>query len=178
MAHRRGQPPFYLGPVAGIEKEFILVTSDNLNVSAAGDNWFIHSGGGTDGLAAHGGRNVLDGGTGSNFLTGGSGQDTFFLDARGGGATWNTIVNFGIGDEVTLWGYKELVSTDGYDKNTWYASDGVDPYKGMTVHAKLDGINFGTSITFAGLTLGDRDKMAVSVGNVAGNDYLYITRIS
>ena len=166
------------GGVVGLTDEFIFPTTENIVITAAPPNAFIRSGSGDDAIAVSSGRNVIDAYLGSNFLTGGSGQDTFFLDARGGGATWDTIVNFGIGDEVTLWGYKELVSTDGYDKNTWYASDGVDPYKGMTVHAKLDGINFGTSITFAGLTLGDRDKMAVSVGNVAGNDYLYITRIS
>ena len=168
----------YTGPVLGLTDEFVFPTSENINIATNLPNLFIRTGSGDDAIVVSSGRNVIDAFTGSNFLTGGSGQDTFFLDARGGGSTWDTIVDFGIGDEMTLWGYVAGVSVDGLDKNSWYASDGVDPYKGMTVHAKLDGTNFGASVTFAGLTLADRDKLAVTTGNVGGNDYLYITRLS
>ena len=168
----------YTGPVAGLTDEFVFPTPENINIISTLPNSFIRTGSGNDAIAVISGRNVIDAYTGSNFLTGGSGQDTFFLDARGGGSTWDTIVNFGIGDEVTMWGYVSGVSIDGLNKNSWYASDGVDPYKGLTVHAKLDGVNFGASLTFAGLTLTDRDKLAVTTGTVAGNDYLYITRLS
>jgi ELWxxDGT repeat protein len=168
----------YTGPVAGLTDEFIFPTTENINIASTLPSAFIRTGSGNDAISVTSGRNVVDAFTGSNFLTAGSGQDTFFVDARGGGVTWDTIVNFGIGDEVTLWGYVDGVSTDGLDKNTWYASDGVDPFKGMTIHAKLDGVNFGASITFTGLGLDDRDKLAVTTGNVAGNDYLYITRIA
>jgi Ca2+-binding RTX toxin-like protein len=167
----------YSGPVLGLTDEFVFPTPENINIASTLPNAFIRTGAGNDAITVFSGRNVIDAFTGSNFLTGGSGQDTFFLDARGGGSTWDTIVNFGVGDEVTLWGYNAAVSKDGLDKGTWYESDGVDPFKGLTIHAKLDGVNFGASITFAGLGFADRDSLNVSTGSVAGNDYLYITRV-
>ncbi|MCC6717883.1 MAG: hypothetical protein IT555_08365 [Acetobacteraceae bacterium] len=168
----------YTGPVSGLTDEFVFPTSENINIASNLPNSFIRTGSGDDAITVSSGRNVIDAFTGSNFLTGGSGQDTFFLDARGGGVTWDTIVDFGIGDEVTLWGYVNGVSTDGFDKDKWYSSDGVDPYKGLTVHAKLDGSTISASITFAGLAFADRDKLTVTTGNVGGSDYLYITRVS
>jgi len=167
----------YSGPVSGLSDEFVFPTPENINIASTLPSAFIRTGAGNDAITVFNGRNVIDAFTGSNFLTGGSGHDTFFVDARGGGSTWDTIVNFGVGDEVTLWGYVDGVSKDGLDKATWYASDGVDPFKGLTIHAKLDGVNFGSSITFAGLGLADRDSLLVTTGNVAGNDYLYITRV-
>ena len=168
----------YTGAVAGLTDEFIFPTPENINIASTLPNAFIRTGSGDDAIVVFSGRNVIDAFTGSNFLTGGSGQDTFFLDARGGGVTWDSIVGFGVGDEVTLWGYVDGVSTDGFDKDKWYASEGVEPYKGLTVHAKLDGTNISASITFAGLTLADRANLAVTTGTVAGNDYLYITRLT
>jgi Ca2+-binding RTX toxin-like protein len=167
----------YAGPVAGLTDEFVFPTLENINIASTLPNAFIRTGAGNDAITVFSGRNVIDAFTGSNFLTGGSGHDTFFLDARGGGSTWDTIVNFGVGDEVTLWGYVEGVSTDGLDKSTWYESDGAEGFRGLTIHAKLDGVNFGASVTFAGLGLGDRESLQVSVGSVAGNDYLYVTRV-
>ena len=85
----------YIGPVAGLQQEYINLTPDNLSVATTTPNWFIHSGAGEDAIAVSSGTNVLDGGTGSNFLTGGSGTDTFFVDNRGAAAdTWSTVVNF------------------------------------------------------------------------------------
>jgi len=168
----------YTGPVAGLTDEFVLPTPENISIISTLPNSFIRTGAGDDAIVVSSGRNVIDAFTGSNFITAGSWQDTIFVDARGGGSTWDTIVNFGLGDDVTLWGYVDGTSIDGADKNTWYASDGVDPFKGMTVHAKLDGTNFGASMTFAGLTLDDRDKLSVITGNVEGNPYLNIARIA
>ncbi len=165
------------GPVPGITDEFVLPTPENINIASTLPNAFIRTGAGNDAITVFSGRNVIDAFTGSNFLTGGSGQDTFFVDARGGGSTWDTIVNFGVGDEVTLWGYVDGKSTDGLDKDTWYASDGTGDFKGLTIHAKLDGVNFGASITFAGLGLADRDSLVAKAGSVEGNDYLQITRV-
>lgn len=80
----------YTGPVDGLFAEYINVTSDNLNLAAAVNDVFLHTGSGMDAIAVRGGANVLDGGTGSNFLTGGSGTDTFFVDDRGASAaTWS-----------------------------------------------------------------------------------------
>ncbi len=101
---------FYDGPVAGLEKELILITPDNVNATMSGNNWFIHTGSGSDALAGHGGRNMLDGGTGANFLTGAPGEDTFLLDAREAvEAIWSTVVGFGSGDSVTVWGPRSKV---------------------------------------------------------------------
>ena len=91
-------PVFYSGPVAGVEREMILLSPENLTIALGGPNWFVHSGSGNDAIAAFGGTNVLDGGTGSNFLTGGPGADTFFVDARGAtAAIWSTVNSFGPG---------------------------------------------------------------------------------
>ncbi len=114
-------PVFYAGPVAGLEREMILLTPENLTIALAGPNWFVHSGSGDDAIAAFGGTNVLDGGTGSNFLTGGPGADTFFVDARGATAPiWSTVNGFSTGDAATLWG----VSKSSFDLN-WFDGQGA-----------------------------------------------------
>ncbi len=97
----------YSGPVAGLGQQLILVTPDNLNISANTPNVFIHSGSGTDALDASrvNGNNILDGSTGSNFLVGGTGRDTFFLDDRNTASdVYSTVVNFHSGDNVTIFG--------------------------------------------------------------------------
>ncbi len=97
----------YVGPVAGIGQQLVLITPDNLNISATVPNVFIHSGSGTDAIDVSrvNGNNVLDGSTGSNFLVGGTGRDTFFLDDRNAGSdTYSTVVNFHSGDNATILG--------------------------------------------------------------------------
>ena len=168
----------YTGGVVGLSDEFIFPTTENINIASTLPSAFIRTGAGNDAITVFGGRNVIDAFTGSNFLTGGSGQDTFFVDGRGGGVTWDTIVDFGIGDEVTLWGYVDGVSTDGANVNTWYVSDGTPGFTGLTVHARLAGTDINASITFAGMVSEDRNKMFVSTGTVGGNDYLYIQRLT
>jgi ELWxxDGT repeat protein len=165
----------YTGPVPGLTDEFIFPTPQNINIASALPNSFIRTGTGDDAITVFTGNNVVDAYQGSNFLTSGTGNDTFFVDARGGGSTWDTIVNFTAGDAVTLWGYKNGTSTDG-TTDKWYASDGTPGFTGLTVHAKLDGTTINASITFAGATLDDLAKFSVTTGNVAGNDYLQITR--
>jgi hypothetical protein len=56
-----GQP--YTGPVAGLQNQYIYSGTDNVNISVASDNWFLHGGPGNDAIADYGGYNVLDGGT-------------------------------------------------------------------------------------------------------------------
>ena len=76
----------YSGPVAGLQHQYINVTTDSLNITATAPNSFIHTGAGTDGIdvSAVNGTNVLDGGGGSNFLTGGTGtiRSTWTLEGR------------------------------------------------------------------------------------------------
>jgi Ca2+-binding RTX toxin-like protein len=162
----------YSGPVAGLQGEYINITSDNLNITASTPNWFIHSGSGFDAIAASSGNNVLDGGTGSNFLVGGSGSDTFFVDNRGASAdTWSTIVNFHSGDAVTIWG----VTPD--DFNFGFAdSQGAAGYTGLTLHATAPGAPTA-SVTFAGFTSTDlaSGRISASFGteSASGSTYTY-----
>jgi len=91
-----------VGPVAGLQSEFVDVTSHNLNITATKSNMFIHTGNGADAVVVLGGKNVVDGGGGSNFLTGGTGTDTFFVDARGASQDiWSTVKGFHPGDDAT-----------------------------------------------------------------------------
>ena len=165
-------PRFYDGPVAGLEKELILITPDNVNASVSGDNWFIHTGSGTDALAAHGGRNVLDGGTGSNFLTGASGEDTFFLDAREAiEAIWSTVVGFGSGDSVTVWGTSQQGAAI-----TWIDDLGAPGYQGLTMQASVSG-RPNALVTLAGYSRADIDsgRLQVTFGAAdASSPYMHI----
>ena len=121
----------YAGPVAGLEHQYINITSDGLNIAASSPNWFIHSGSGEDAIAASSGTNVLDGGTGSNFLTGGSGTDTFFVDNRGATADiWSTVVGFHAGDAATIWG----VTPQDFAL-AWVDGQGAAGFTGLTLHA-------------------------------------------
>ena len=152
---------YYTGPVAGIEKEFILITPSNINASASGSNWFIRSGSGNDALAAHGGRNVLDGGSGSNFLVGGSGEDTFFLDAREAASDiWSTVLGFGKSDSATVWG----VSQDAFTIS-WQDGLGAVGATGLTMNASAPG-KPNASLTLAGYTTDDmtNGRLIVSFG--------------
>ena len=99
----------HTGPVAGIDRDMIIATPDNINVNALVKNVFIHTGAGEDAIdvSATGGTNVLDGSTGSNFLVGAAlpSNDTFFVDDRNATANiWDTIKNFHSGDNATIFG--------------------------------------------------------------------------
>ena len=134
----------------------------------------LHGGPGDDALTVTAGTNVLDGGGGSNFLVGAigsdGGTDTFFVDGRGGSATWSTAVNFHHGDSLTIWGFVPGVST-----RPWTASDGAEGYKGATIRSELAGPGTGIneSATLAGLSIADvGSKLTITTGNVDGQDYL------
>ena len=164
-------PVFYAGPVAGLEREMILLTPENLTIALAGPNWFVHSGSGDDAIAAFGGTNVLDGGTGSNFLTGGSGADTFFVDARGATAPiWSTVNGFSTGDAATLWG----VSESSFDLN-WFDGQGAPDFTGLTLHATAVG-RPTASLTLPGFTNAQRTGGGLTVlfGHDPGSDSDYM----
>ena len=163
----------YTGPVSGLQHELLLITPDNLAITAAVPNSFIHTGSGTDAInvSAIGGNNVLDGGTGSNFLVGGKGLDTFFVDARGASsATWSTVSGFHSGDAATLWGItpKDFALS-------WVDGQGAVGSQGLTLHASAAG-KPDASLTLAGFTTADlsNGKLATVFGNNGGGDYLYI----
>jgi len=169
---------FYNGAVTYLQRQFINPTGGSINAAANIPSVFLHGGGlmGLNALQALSGQNVLDGGTGSNFLTGGSGDDTFFLDGRGGGVSWGTVVNFNKGDAVTFWGWK-----DGVTNFDWFANAGAGGiYSGATIHARLGGGTgaYDASITFAGVDLATAQKFAFVTDTLGGtNTYAYIASL-
>lgn len=150
-----------------------------MNIAANIPNVFLHGGGvmGGNAIQVLSGQNVIDGGTGSNFLVGGLGfgdenRDTFFLDGRGGGVSWGTVVNFHPGDAVTFWGWKAGITT--FD---WFANAGAPGFQGATIHARLNGGTgaYDASITFAGVNLATAQSWALQTGSTGGiNTYAYI----
>jgi Ca2+-binding RTX toxin-like protein len=165
----------YSGPLTTLQTQLVVITSDNLNITATSPNAFIHSGSGNDALnvSKANGNNVLDGGTGSNFLTGGTGADTFFVDDRGPPADiWSTVVNFHSGDAATIWG----VTPQDFALN-WVDGQGAAGFTGLTLHATAPGISTA-SLTLAGFTQADMasGKLAVSFGSdpVSGSAYMLI----
>jgi hypothetical protein len=163
----------YAGPVAGLQSEYINITSDSMNMSMSTPNWFIHSGSGDDAIAVSSGTNVLDGGTGSNFLTGGSGTDTFFVDDRAAPADiWSTVNNFHVGDAATIWG----VTAQNFGLS-WADDQGAAGFTGLTLHATAAGIPTA-SLTLAGYTQADLNngRLSVLFGSdpASGSAYMYI----
>ncbi len=174
-------PDLYAGPVAGLQRQYIWPGTDGVAISASAPDVLLHGGAGSDALAASRGSNVLDGGAGSNFLTGSTGgdggTDTFFVDARGGGTTWSTLVNFHAGDTATVFGFHAGTSTQ-----AWSGSDGVAGFTGLTLHSEIGGADRGVdaSLTFAGATQATMDAHwtvsagTLSPGTAAATDYLTI----
>ena len=164
----------YSGPVSYLRSQYLWAGQDSVNVSANVANAFLQGGPGTDALTAIAGSNVLDGGTGSNFLTGATGADggtdTFFLDGRGGGTMWDTLVNFHAGDAVTLWGF-----VPGQGAMGWVGVEGAAGYQGATLTASFTGAASSGTVTFAGLSLAAaQSDLTTSTGTVGGASYLYV----
>lgn len=166
----------YTGPVSYLQYQYIWGSADGVVMQAGADSMFLHGNSGDDALQARAGSNVLDGGGGSNFLVGASGSDgghdTFFIDGRGGGVTWSSVVNFHHGDAVTIFGFTAGVSTLPFSAN-----EGAAGYTGATIHSELGGAGTGVnaSVTFAGVSLADAQaKFTVSTGTVGGANYLNI----
>jgi Ca2+-binding RTX toxin-like protein len=165
----------YTGPVAGLDREIILITTNNLNITSNFPNVFIHSGAGTDALdvSTANGNNILDGSTGSNFLTGGNGTDTFFVDDRAAPADiWSTVNNFHAGDAATIWG----VTAQDFGLN-WVDGQGAAGFTGLTLHATAAGIPTA-SLTLVGYTQGDLDNGRLSVlfgsDSASGSAYMFV----
>ena len=165
-------PVYYDGPVGGVDKELIVLSSENLSIAVAGPGWFLHSGSGDDALAVASGTNVLDGGTGSNFLSGASGFDTFFVDARGATLPiWGTVSAFGKGDATTFWGVSAATHT-----LSWVDNEGAEGFKGLTPHASGVGVPTA-SLTLPGFTLAGKDTaLTVLFGFDPGSSssYMYV----
>ena len=163
----------YTGPVAGLQEQYVNITSDSLNISVSTPSWFIHSGSGTDAIAVSSGTNVLDGGTGSNFLSGGSGTDTFFVDDRSASTDiWSTVSGFHAGDAATIWG----VTPQDFGL-TWMDGQGTAGFTGLTLHATASG-RPTASLTLARYTSADlgNGRLSVSFGTdpASRSAYMYV----
>ena len=122
-------------------------------------------------------RTPSEGGTSSNWLVGATGADggtdTFFVDNRGGQATWDTLLNFHKGDSLTLWGFN---ATSGTTK--WVDDQGAAGYHGETLQASLGNGTAATAlVTFAGLSA-DSAQFTTGTGKANGIDYLSVTRVA
>lgn len=164
----------YAGQVPGLDRQLVLITPDNLNITALVPNVFIHSGVGIDAIDVSkvSGNNVLDGSTNSNFLIGGAGNDTFFVDDRLAAADfWSTVVNFHAGDAATAFG----VTPSGFTLD-WQDNQGAVGATGLTLH--ITAANKPTaSLTLAGYSKADlgNGRLTTLFGNDgAGSSYLYI----
>jgi Ca2+-binding RTX toxin-like protein len=167
----------YSGPVAGLDEQFISITSDNLNIVATAPNVFLRSGSGMDGLTVTSGNNVLDGSTGSNFLIGGTGQDTFYMDDRSPDSPiFSTIVNFHAGDNATVWGINASDFTMIVMDN-----QGAEGAKGLDLLFSKPG-QPDVSFVLTGYTSDDltNGRLTLSYGHTpdwhgyAGSDYLTV----
>ncbi len=167
----------YSGPVAQLRWQNIWSSPDAVAMASNVPSSFLKGGSGGDALRVTAGSNVLDGGQGSNFLVGATGTDggtdTFFVDARGGGTTWSTVVNFHRGDMATIWGFVPGTST-----YAWSADQGTTGYLGATIHASTDGRSpVDASFTFAGLDVSAvASLLSITTGVVEGNPYMLIAR--
>lgn len=148
----------YTGPVAGVQEQYIDISSHSLNLTATSPNWFIHTGGGNDAITVRAGTNVLDGGAGSNFLSGGTGTDTFYVDSRGAASDiWSTVANFHAGDSATVWGVSPALNALG-----WADNQGAPGFAGLTLHASASG-RPNASLTLAGFSQADMASGRLSV---------------
>ena len=161
------------GAVDYLQVQYIHAGDAGVSIGAAMSNVFIKGGAGDDALAAQSGRNVLDGGRGSNFLVGGSGVDTYFIDGRGGQATWGTVVGFEPGEIITVWGFDPAVS-----RLRWAESEGTAGYTGRTLHVDMDGDgDSAVLVTIAGADAAAAGRWAVTTGQLETGTYLAVINL-
>lgn len=159
----------YSGTVPGIDSEIILITPDNLVVASPVPNVFIRTGAGNDAIVTNGGTNVVDASTGSNWLVS-NGLNTFVIGDRGGANGWDTILNFGTGDMLTLFGF------DDSSAYFWADDGGAPGNNGATLHAVIGGGGtINASVTFAGLGRATVEGFTVERGTVEGTPFLRLT---
>ncbi len=167
----------YTGADPSIQHQFIWPGTQGIAVRADLPNTLLAGGTGGDALQVTGGDNILDGGTGSNFLVGGTGADggadEFDVDISGPAVTWNTLVAFHPGDEVTIRGFQP-----GTSSGSWAGWSGAPGYAGATLNIEAAGAGTGVtaSVTFAGMTQADASsKLSITAGTTNGLGYLQIS---
>ena len=153
-----------------LQWQYLDAGSDTVAMTAGLPNVFLKGGGGTKALAVSSGQNVLDGGTGGAILTGGTGHDTSFLDVRGTAQVWDTLVNFGAGDALTVWGWSPGSGTETMD-----ALGGAVGSQGATLRLANSRGGPVSSVTFAGLSADQVAHLQMSTGIAGGLSYLYVS---
>jgi hypothetical protein len=172
----------YTGPVAGLTNQLVLLTSDQVTVTASMPNVFVEVGvqgqpnpviAGINVSQANG-NNVLDSYANSSFLTDGTGTDQNYLDARGLAQNqWDTVANFHSGDNITLWGVTQA------DFNLDWIGDtqGATGFTGLTgVFVPNTANQPEAAVTLAGFKIADLTdgKLAITYDTIGGTPYASI----
>lgn len=159
----------YAGPIDNVQSQFLYDGATPLAIAAQQAGMLISSAATATAIALLGGTNVVEVAAGSGFATSGAGTDTFLLHADQAVTTWNTLVNFHAGDNVTIYGVPS-------DANYWWDySAGASGYTGATLRIDVD--HDGTidsSVTFAAKSLAETSHFTMAPGHVGGMNYLQL----
>lgn len=165
----------YPGPVNYLQAGYNYTGSDNSIISALVGGVFMHAGtSGENAEVALSGSNVLASGSGSSWLVGATGadggDDTFFLSDQGTQPTWDTLVNFHVGDMLTLWDYNPASGS-----TTSLGLQGANAAQGDTIAVNFgNGSSSSTLVTFAGLPTSA--QFTTTTGSTGGHEFLMMTR--
>ena len=164
----------YAGPVNFLQAAYGFSGTDSSVTSALVGNVFINAGAGENAAAAKDGTNVLAGSAGSSWLVGASGSDggvdTFFLNPQGNQATWDTLMNFHVGDMLTLWDFSPTAGS-----MHSVGLQGAGGAKGETLSLDFgQGSGPDSLVTFAGLS--SDAQFASASGTTGGHDFTMLTR--
>lgn len=164
----------YAGPVNHLQASYDNTGTGPSVISALVGNVFIQAGAGENAAAAKDGSNVLAGGAGSNWLVGGTGADggtdTFFLSAQDQQPAWDTLLNFHVGDMLTLWGFDK---TNGSTASV--GTQGANSAEGETISVDFGkGSGPSTLVTFAGVS--PSAQFSSMTGSTGGLDFCMLTR--
>ena len=160
----------YTGAVNYLQSQYIYDGAQPATIIAQTPGMFIKNLAANATIALQSGRNVIDAGVGSNVLIGGSGTDSFFVDARGGTAAWDTVANFHAGDVATIFGFRA-----GTSKYSWTDNAGIPGETGRTLRVDLAGNGqTSASLTFAGLDRAASSGFVLSTGQAGGVGYLTV----
>lgn len=168
----------YNGPISGIQDKYIYTGADSIGLAApVGANWEFGGGSAATELTATSGKNVFVASSGGSTMIGGTGNDTFDLpDANVTGvSTWDTIINFHVGDTVSLAG----IGGTGWTYS-WHMETAPTGAAALTLIATST-VTMGLSeyLSFAGLTLADLPALLIKPeyqGNAGGGRGVQLPR--
>ena len=148
---------------AGVRYQHVEAGDAQVALLARASDSLPRSGAGDDAMMMHHGDNVLDAGAGSNWLVGGAGNDGVLVEANAGGEVWNTVVNFHVGDVLTMRGIQGGVSSRGW----MAAAEGAAGCQGATLRGARNGRDVDFSLTLAGISVEQAREFDIrKAGNV------------